>query len=68
MSVKDQWVYIAKDDWCRKQEQFIKEQKSTCNLVPHVPVKQELIFTYLPIRRYKFVPTTSGLRALSIAR
>ncbi|XP_012216884.1 telomerase reverse transcriptase-like isoform X2 [Linepithema humile] len=66
ISVKGQWVYIAKDDWCKKQEKFINDRKSTC-LVPYKPVEHRSIW-YIPIRRYKFIPTASGLRALSIAR
>lgn len=65
-SAKSKWVYIAKDDWCNLQEQFINERKSTCNLVPYL--KSHESTWNLPIAKYKFIPSTSGLRAISITR
>ncbi|XP_020293911.1 telomerase reverse transcriptase-like isoform X2 [Pseudomyrmex gracilis] len=66
-SVKGQWVYIAKDDWCRMQEEFIKEKENTRCLVPWTPTSVKSTWK-LPIGVYKFIPSSSGLRALFIAK
>ncbi|XP_011172878.1 telomerase reverse transcriptase isoform X2 [Solenopsis invicta] len=60
--LKKQWVYITKDNWCNMQEEFIKEKKDTNNLVPYAKLNN----TYIGI--YKFLPSSSGLRALFITK
>lgn len=67
-SVKNQWVYIAKDDWCRMQEEFIKEKISSCGLVPWTRMQIDEGTFNIPIGTYKFIPSSSGLRALLIAK
>lgn len=68
ISVKSQWVYIAKDDWCKMQEEFIKEKIRTCGLVPRTPVKVDESIFNIPIGTYKFIPSSSSLRALLLAK
>lgn len=68
ISVKNQWVYITKDDWCKMQEEFIKEKVNSCVLVPWTPVQADELKFNIPIGRYKFIPSSSGLRALLIAK
>ncbi|CAL1681886.1 unnamed protein product [Lasius platythorax] len=68
ISVKSQWVYIAKDDWCKMQEEFIKEKIRTHGLVPRTPVKVDESKFNIPIGTYKFIPSSSSLRALLLAK
>lgn len=66
ISVQKQWVYIVKDDWCKMQKEFIKEKISLCGLVPWTPIQTNKF--NIPIGTYKFIPSSSGLRALLIAK
>lgn len=66
-SVKGQWVYIAKDDWCNMQKEFIKEKEETHCLVPWTPKSVKPKWD-LPVGVYKFIPSSSGLRALFITK
>lgn len=68
LSVKNQWVYIAKDDWCNMQEEFIKKKISTYGLVPWVPVKINELKFNIPVGTYRYIPSSSGLRALLITK
>ncbi|XP_072764366.1 telomerase reverse transcriptase-like [Anoplolepis gracilipes] len=68
ISIKSQWVYITKDDWCKMQEEFIKEKINTCGLVPWTPVKIDELKFNIPIGTYKFIPSSSGVRPLLIAK
>jgi hypothetical protein len=61
--LKKQWVYITKDNWCNMLEEFIKEKENTRNLVPYTKLNNNY-----NIGRYKFVPSSSGLRALFIIK
>ncbi|XP_029169777.1 telomerase reverse transcriptase-like [Nylanderia fulva] len=71
-SVKKQWIYFVKDDWCKMQEEFIKEKISTGGLVPWIPrakkVETRKSTFNIPIGTYKFIPSSSGLRALLVAK
>lgn len=64
-AVKKQWVYIEKDQWCKMQEEFIRAKKDAGELVVSTPEKSKW---NLPVGTYKFIPSTSGLRALLIAK
>lgn len=61
--VKKQWVYITKDDWCNMQEEFIKEKVNSLSLVPLTTLNK-----FRCIGIYKFIPRSSGLRPLFIAK
>lgn len=54
---------MTKDTWCTMQEEFIKEKKNILHLVPFTKLNR---IRY--IGTYKFIPSSSGLRALFIAK
>lgn len=64
--MKSQWVYIIKDDWCKLQEEFIKEKENKGVLVTPVTVNESR--WNLPTGTYKFIPSTSSLRALLLIK
>lgn len=68
LSLRSQWVYIAKDDWCNMQEEFIKKKISTCGLIPWTPGKIDELKFNIPVGIYRYIPTSSGLRALLITK
>ncbi|XP_024868448.1 telomerase reverse transcriptase-like [Temnothorax curvispinosus] len=61
--IHNQWVYITKDNWCKMQEEFIREKENTLGLVPDTTLNK----TH-NIGTYKFIPGSSGLRALFITK
>jgi len=61
--IQKQWVYITKDNWCNMQEEFIKEKENTLRLVPCTKLNKKHI-----IGTYKFIPSSSGVRALFITK
>jgi hypothetical protein len=65
ISLKKQWVYITKDDWCRMQEEFIKEKETTGALIPWTSTLNE---SNISVGIYKFIPSSSGLRALFLIK
>ncbi|XP_025271024.1 telomerase reverse transcriptase-like isoform X2 [Camponotus floridanus] len=50
------------------QEEFIKEKVSSCGLVPWTRMQIDEKKFNIPIGTYKFLPSSSGLRALLIAK
>ncbi|XP_050456410.1 telomerase reverse transcriptase-like isoform X2 [Cataglyphis hispanica] len=68
LSLRSQWVYIAKDDWCNMQEEFIKKKINTCGLIPCTPRKIDKLKFNIPVGTYRYIPTSSGLRALLITK
>ncbi|RLU21571.1 hypothetical protein DMN91_005944 [Ooceraea biroi] len=69
--LKGQWVYITKDDWCRMQEEFIKEKESSGALEPWTPTSPTSLAklpSFIPIGSYKFIPGSSGVRAVFLAK
>lgn len=65
ISVKKRWVYITKDDWCRMQENFVKDRESAGALVPISSVESD---PKVSCGVYKFIPSSSGLRALFLLK
>lgn len=60
--IKKQWVYITKDNWCNMQKEFIKEKEKALHLIPYIQLNKRCIGTY------KFILSSSGLRALFITK
>ncbi|XP_071560903.1 telomerase reverse transcriptase-like [Temnothorax nylanderi] len=62
-AIQKQWVYITKDNWCKMQEEFIREKENTLGLVPETRLNKRH-----NIGTYNFIPGSSGLRALFITK
>ncbi|XP_011864763.1 PREDICTED: telomerase reverse transcriptase-like [Vollenhovia emeryi] len=62
--IQKKWVYITKDNWCNMQEEFIREKENTLSLVPYTGLPS----TMRNFGTYKFIPSSSGVRALFLAR
>ncbi|XP_011141375.2 telomerase reverse transcriptase-like [Harpegnathos saltator] len=75
LSIKQQWVYIKKDDWCEMQDIFISEKISKGDLVlikttnkqmsKQTKVQTELQYKLKCIRTYRLVASSSGLRVIA---
>ncbi|XP_014485714.1 PREDICTED: telomerase reverse transcriptase-like [Dinoponera quadriceps] len=72
IGIRQQWVYITKDDWCQIQDAFINEKVKAGDLIL---VKQTFVYdkqatqnTLDCIKKYRLVPNSLGLRVIAMCK